>query len=71
MQAGHSGGYHARHDNSFQLGLALGCDSISGHIVDRLFPGARRSPYGIDEDGVPILCDPDGKRWAAARPLRE
>jgi hypothetical protein len=32
---------------------------------------ARRSPYGIDEDGVPILCDPDGKRWAAARPLRE
>ena len=32
---------------------------------------ARRSPCGIDEDGVPILCDPDGRGWAAAQYLRE
>jgi hypothetical protein len=31
---------------------------------------ARRAPCGIDEDGQPILCDPDGRRWNAARPLR-
>jgi hypothetical protein len=33
--------------------------------------GARRSPCGIDEDGVLILCDPDGRRRPAARPLRK
>ena len=23
----------------------------------------RRTPVGIDSDGSPILCDPDGRRW--------
>jgi hypothetical protein len=31
---------------------------------------ARRAPCGIDADGRPILCDPDGRRWNAAQPLR-
>jgi hypothetical protein len=51
---------------------------LIGYIrLDELFASpkhqvrARRSPCGIDEGGVPILCDPDGRRWAAARPLRE
>jgi len=23
----------------------------------------RRPPAGVDQDGLPILCDPDGRRW--------
>jgi len=23
----------------------------------------RRPPAGVDTDGSPILCDPDGRRW--------
>jgi hypothetical protein len=29
-------------------------------------PASRRPPSGIDQDGQPILCDPDGRR----QPLR-
>ena len=28
---------------------------------------ARRAPSGVDEDGVQILSDPDGRLWAKPR----
>lgn len=28
----------------------------------------RRPPTGTDENGAPILCDPDGRRQSAPRP---
>jgi hypothetical protein len=45
--------------------------------LDTLFAASRRRnvswrpPSGIDKDGVPILCDPDGRRQSASRPLRK
>ena len=30
----------------------------------------RRVPAGIDSDGSPILCDPDGRRWGSAQPRK-
>jgi hypothetical protein len=29
--------------------------------------GPRRPPCGLDLDGRPILCDPDGRPWAEPR----
>ena len=30
-------------------------------------PRYQRHACGVDEDGRPILCDPDGRRWIPAR----
>ena len=45
--------------------------------LDQLFAApkrraaARRPPTGIDEDGAPILCDPDGRRQSIPSPRRK
>jgi len=45
--------------------------------LDQLFAAprrraaARRPPTGIDEDGTPILCDPDGRRQSVPSPRRQ
>jgi len=45
--------------------------------LDQLFAAprrrtaARRPPTGIDEDGAPILCDPDGRRQSVPSPRRK
>ncbi|MDR3752162.1 MAG: hypothetical protein P4K94_11830 [Terracidiphilus sp.] len=44
--------------------------------LDQLFAAPKRRaavsrpPTGIDEDGAPILCDPDGRRQPVPRPRR-
>ena len=44
--------------------------------VDEIFASSkremrrRRAPCGMDEDGEPLLTDPDGRRWSAPRGSR-
>lgn len=73
------------HDTSIHSGLKAILVAVPMLLVlltgffrlDQLFAApkrrtaARRPPTGIDKDGAPILCDPDGRRQSVPRPLRK
>jgi hypothetical protein len=52
--------------------LLVGSFHLDGlFVARRRRTGALRPASGIDKDGVPILCDPDGRRHSAPNPRRK
>jgi hypothetical protein len=49
----------------FLVILFIGFFRLDGMLARKKKAGSRasRPPSGLDEDGAPIICDPDGRPW--------